>query len=124
MPATIRTGTATSPTVPSRCVSAAICRWRSRRRFSAPTRRASMGWTADERPSRVEDLGARAVPGPQRHDAGTATGLLTLPLAAIRVLLACIWTSIVGTPLMVALYVRYWYGLLRAKLGRRDILDR
>jgi 1-acyl-sn-glycerol-3-phosphate acyltransferase len=43
---------------------------------------------------------------------------------ACRVLLACIWTAIVGTPLVIALYARYWYGLLRAKLGRGDILDR
>jgi 1-acyl-sn-glycerol-3-phosphate acyltransferase len=42
----------------------------------------------------------------------------------LRVLLACIWTTIVGAPLMIALYVRYWYGLLRARLGRRDVLDR
>jgi 1-acyl-sn-glycerol-3-phosphate acyltransferase len=41
-----------------------------------------------------------------------------------RVLLACVWTAIVGTPLLIAIYARYWYGLLRARLGRRDILDR
>lgn len=48
---------------------------------------------------------------------------MTLLLNVIRLMLACIWTTIVGTPLMVAIYTRYWYGLLRAKLGRRDILD-
>jgi len=41
-----------------------------------------------------------------------------------RVLLACVWTAIVGTPLVITLYARYWYGLLRARLGRSDILDR
>ena len=41
-----------------------------------------------------------------------------------RILLACVWTAIVGTPLLIAIYARYWYGLLRAKLGRGDILDR
>jgi 1-acyl-sn-glycerol-3-phosphate acyltransferase len=41
-----------------------------------------------------------------------------------RVLLACVWTAIVGTPLVIALYARYWYGLVRARLGRSDILDR
>lgn len=41
-----------------------------------------------------------------------------------RVLLACVWTAIVGAPLLIALYARYWYGLLRARLGRSDVLDR
>ena len=49
---------------------------------------------------------------------------MTVLLNLIRLILAGIWTTIVGTPLMVAIYTRYWYGLLRAKLGRRDILDR
>jgi 1-acyl-sn-glycerol-3-phosphate acyltransferase len=50
--------------------------------------------------------------------------MVTVLLNLIRVILACIWTTIVGTPLMVAIYTCYWYGLLRAKLGRRDVLDR
>jgi 1-acyl-sn-glycerol-3-phosphate acyltransferase len=49
---------------------------------------------------------------------------MTLLSNVFRVLLACVWTAIVGTPLLIALYSRYWYGLLRAKLGRGDILDR
>ena len=47
-----------------------------------------------------------------------------MPLNVVRVLIACIWTSIVGTPLLVAIYMRYWYGLVRARFGRRDLLDR
>jgi 1-acyl-sn-glycerol-3-phosphate acyltransferase len=49
---------------------------------------------------------------------------MTVLLNLIRLILAGIWTTVVGTPLMIAIYSRYWYGLLRAKLGRRDILDR
>lgn len=49
---------------------------------------------------------------------------MTLPLNVIRVLIACIWTTIVGTPLMFAIYARYFYGLIRARFGRRDLLDR
>lgn len=79
---------------------------------------------------------SRAVNGPVRRrgtDAeGTAagaaprggTGLLTVALNLTRLVLAGVWTAIVGTPLVLALYTRYAYGLLRAKLGRRDVLDR
>ena len=49
---------------------------------------------------------------------------MTVLLNCIRLLLAGVWTTIVGTPLVVALYLRYWYGLIGAKLGRRDVLDR
>lgn len=49
---------------------------------------------------------------------------MTVLLNCIRLLLAGIWTTIIGTPLVVALYLRYWYGLISAKLGRRDVLDR
>ena len=42
----------------------------------------------------------------------------------LRVSLACVWTALVATPLLIAIYVRYWYGMLRAKFGRSDILDR
>jgi len=48
---------------------------------------------------------------------------MTVLLNFLRLVLAGIWTTLLGTPLMVAIYTRYWYGLLRAKLGRRDILD-
>jgi 1-acyl-sn-glycerol-3-phosphate acyltransferase len=41
----------------------------------------------------------------------------------IRVLLCGAWTGIVGMPLLLVLYTRYGYGLLRAWLGRRDLLD-
>ena len=44
-------------------------------------------------------------------------------LNCIRLFLAGVWTTILGTPLMVIIYVRYGYGLVRAKLGRRDVLD-
>ncbi len=49
---------------------------------------------------------------------------MTLLLNVIRLMLAGVWTTILGTPLLVTIYARYCYGLLRAKLGRRDILDR
>lgn len=49
--------------------------------------------------------------------------MMTVLLNLIRLFLAGIWTTIVGMPLMIAIYTRYWYGLVRAKLGRRDILD-
>jgi 1-acyl-sn-glycerol-3-phosphate acyltransferase len=49
---------------------------------------------------------------------------MTVLLNLIRLLLAGAWTTIVGTPLLVTIYTRYWYGMLRAKLGRRDVLDR
>jgi 1-acyl-sn-glycerol-3-phosphate acyltransferase len=49
---------------------------------------------------------------------------MTVFLNVIRLFLACLWTTVLGTPLMVVIYVRYWYGLLRAKLGRGDLLDR
>lgn len=48
---------------------------------------------------------------------------MTVLLNFFRILLAGAWTTIVGTPLLIALYARYWYGLARAKLGRADILD-
>jgi 1-acyl-sn-glycerol-3-phosphate acyltransferase len=45
-------------------------------------------------------------------------------LNCIRLFCAGLWTAILGTPLMVVIYLRYGYGLVRAKLGRRDLLDR
>ncbi|HVM95626.1 MAG TPA: lysophospholipid acyltransferase family protein [Candidatus Acidoferrales bacterium] len=41
----------------------------------------------------------------------------------IRILVAALWTGILGVPLLVVIYVRYWFGLLVAKLGRRDWFD-
>lgn len=41
-----------------------------------------------------------------------------------RILLTAAWTAVVGTPVVVVIYVRYGYGLARAILGRPDILDR
>jgi len=49
---------------------------------------------------------------------------MTVLLNFFRLLVAGVWTTLVGTPLVIVLYLRYWYGLMRAKLGRRDILDR
>jgi 1-acyl-sn-glycerol-3-phosphate acyltransferase len=49
---------------------------------------------------------------------------MAVPFNIIRVFLACVWTTVVGLPLVVALYLRYGYGVLGATLGRRDIMDR
>lgn len=43
---------------------------------------------------------------------------------AIRIALCAAWTAAVGIVLMVAIFPRYWYGLLRARAGRAEILDR
>lgn len=51
-------------------------------------------------------------------------GGLTVVLNLLRLFLAGAWTAILGAPLMVVIYIRYWYGLIRAKFGRRDLLDR
>jgi len=48
---------------------------------------------------------------------------MMLFLNLVRVVLAGVWTTLLGTPLIVALYARYAYGLLRATLGRRELLD-
>ncbi|MFI4932896.1 MAG: lysophospholipid acyltransferase family protein, partial [Burkholderiales bacterium] len=42
----------------------------------------------------------------------------------LRISLCAAWTAVVGTTLVVVLYPRYWYGLLRARLGRSDVYDR
>jgi len=53
---------------------------------------------------------------------------LPLPLLiafnCIRISLCAVWTAIVGGFILAVIYPRYWYGLLRAWLGRSDILDR
>lgn len=49
---------------------------------------------------------------------------LTVPKNIIRVLLAIVITGIAGTPLLCVISATYGYGLMRARLGRKDILDR
>jgi len=49
---------------------------------------------------------------------------MTLLLNLIRLFLAWLWTTVVGIPLVVALYVRYAYGVIVAWCGRREVLDR
>ncbi|MBX3027278.1 1-acyl-sn-glycerol-3-phosphate acyltransferase [bacterium] len=43
---------------------------------------------------------------------------------SLRIALCALWTGVVGAALLIAIYPRYWYGLLRARAGRADILDR
>jgi 1-acyl-sn-glycerol-3-phosphate acyltransferase len=43
---------------------------------------------------------------------------------SVRIALCAAWTGVVGTALLLAVYPRYWYGLLRARAGRADVLDR
>jgi 1-acyl-sn-glycerol-3-phosphate acyltransferase len=49
---------------------------------------------------------------------------MSVCLNVVRLFLAGLWTTILGTPLMVVIYLRYAYGLIRAKFGRGDLLDR
>jgi 1-acyl-sn-glycerol-3-phosphate acyltransferase len=53
---------------------------------------------------------------------------LPLPLLVVfnclRISLCAVWTAVVGTVILAVIWPRYWYGLLRARLGRSDILDR
>jgi 1-acyl-sn-glycerol-3-phosphate acyltransferase len=42
----------------------------------------------------------------------------------LRVLLSAVWTGIVGTPLIVCIYVSYVCGRVQALFGRRDRFDR
>lgn len=49
-------------------------------------------------------------------------GVLVLTNLA-RIAASWIWTFIVGTPLVVVIYVRYWYGLLCTLFGRLNVLD-
>ena len=49
---------------------------------------------------------------------------MTLLVNILRVLFACVWTGMVGVPLLVFIYAAWAYGLLRARFGRRDVLDR
>ena len=53
---------------------------------------------------------------------------LPLPLLVlfncVRISLCAAWTAVVGTVILAVIWPRYWYGLLRARLGRSDLLDR
>jgi len=53
---------------------------------------------------------------------------LPLPLLVVfnclRISLCAVWTAIVGLAILSVIWPRYWYGLVRARLGRSDILDR
>jgi len=48
---------------------------------------------------------------------------MTLMANVMRVLLAGVWTGIVGTPLIVCMYTRFIWGHVVALFGRRDLLD-
>lgn len=41
-----------------------------------------------------------------------------------RISLCAAWTAVVGAVILSVIWPRYWYGLLRARLGRSDVLDR
>jgi 1-acyl-sn-glycerol-3-phosphate acyltransferase len=41
-----------------------------------------------------------------------------------RVIVAWMWTACVGAVVLPPIYVRYWNGLLHARLGRADVLNR
>jgi 1-acyl-sn-glycerol-3-phosphate acyltransferase len=68
-----------------------------------------------------------SVPGAARAPAAGRRWWLPLPLLiafnCVRISLCAVWTAIVGTVLLAIIYPRYWYGRLRAWLGRGDILD-
>jgi 1-acyl-sn-glycerol-3-phosphate acyltransferase len=49
---------------------------------------------------------------------------LLIPFNCVRIALCAVWTGIVGFALLSVIYPRYWYGLVRARLGRSDLLDR
>ncbi len=53
-------------------------------------------------------------------------GYLPLLVAfnCVRISLCAAWTAVVGTVILAVIWPRYWYGLLRARLGRSDVLDR
>jgi 1-acyl-sn-glycerol-3-phosphate acyltransferase len=41
----------------------------------------------------------------------------------VRIAASWIWTVLVGTPLVVVIYLRYWYGLVSSLFGRLNVLD-
>ncbi len=49
---------------------------------------------------------------------------MTLPLNVLRILLASLWTAILGLPLLAVIYARYAYGLVQGALGAPHKLDR
>lgn len=49
---------------------------------------------------------------------------MTILANLLRVILAGIWTMLVGTPMLIWIYLQYVYGRVMAMLGRRDLLDR
>lgn len=51
------------------------------------------------------------------------TPLLVL-FNCVRISLCAAWTAVVGAGILAVIWPRYWYGLLRARLGRSDVLDR
>jgi len=49
---------------------------------------------------------------------------ILIPFNCVRISLCAAWTALVGTAILLVIYPRYWYGLVRARLGRADIRDR
>jgi len=49
---------------------------------------------------------------------------MTVLANLLRVILACVWTGLIGTPLMVCIYSRYLYGRVAALVGHSDRFDR
>lgn len=49
---------------------------------------------------------------------------MTVLMNLIRIVLASLWTAVLGLPLLAVIYVRYAYGLLRRAFGAPDKLDR
>jgi len=47
-----------------------------------------------------------------------------LLLNIVRVLLAGLWTAVVGIPLLMVICTRYWGGLIAARFQRQNVLDR
>jgi 1-acyl-sn-glycerol-3-phosphate acyltransferase len=41
-----------------------------------------------------------------------------------RVIIFCVWTAAIGTPLLVVIYIRYWCARLCDRLGKPELLDR
>lgn len=65
----------------------------------------------------------RVAAPPAEHRSGLPLPLLIV-FNCIRISLCAVWTAIVGTFILAVIWPRYWYGLVRARLGRSDILDR
>jgi len=66
--------------------------------------------------------------GGDRGPADTQRAWLPVPVLVVfncvRIALCAAWTGVVGTFLLAVMYPRYWYGLLRARFGCSDRLDR